>query len=213
MSPSDQIEKDLDWRIAELVELKKLTLSLKDRSIAYSALLRALWVMLYAHYEGFCKFAISIFLDELEKTGKERQHFKDDIVMFSLEEEFSALKNNFSVVQFYEYLTNKFHEVLNSQIQFKRNNRSEFQIKGESNLYPDSLIEICSCICVPQKTIEENHLKLKALVSRRNEIAHGKNHPVKSLDDYKDYEDAAFNVMIALAIDIIESLDKQQYLK
>lgn len=49
MSPSEQIENDLDWRIAELAELKKLTLSLKDRNLAYSALLRALWVMLYAH--------------------------------------------------------------------------------------------------------------------------------------------------------------------
>jgi hypothetical protein len=213
MPLSDQLERDLDWRIAELAELKKLALSLKDRPVAYATLLRALWIMLCAHYEGFCKFAISIFLEELEKTGKELKYFKDEIIIFSIEEKFNWLRNKSSLEQFYEYLTKTFNEVLESQIQFKRNKRCEYQIKGESNLYAKSLMEMCSCICISQKVIEENHLKLDTLVSRRNEIAHGRNHLVKSLNDYKNYEDAAFNVMIALALAIIDSLDNGEYLK
>ena len=110
MYPADQIEIDLDWRIGELAELKKLTVSSSDNSTAHSALLRALWVMLYAHYEGFCKFVISIFLDELEKTRRERKHFKDEIILFSLEKEFNTLRNNSSLKEFYKYLTRTFDE-------------------------------------------------------------------------------------------------------
>lgn len=170
-------------------------------------------MMLYAHYEGFCKFVISIFLDELEKTGEERKCFKDEIIVFSLEKELNVLRSSFSTEQFYGYLTKTFDEVLRSQIQFIRNKRSEYQIKGDSNLYANSLIEMCSCICISQDVVEKNQLKLDTLVTRRNEIAHGKSHPVKSLDDYKSYEDAAFDVMIALALAIIESLDNEKYLK
>ena len=213
MSLSKQIEKDLDWRTAELAELKKLTLSSKDNSAAYGTLLRALWVMLYAHYEGFCKFTISIFLDEIERTGKERKSFKDEIVIFSLEENFKTFRNHASAEQCYKYLTETFDELLKSQIQFRRNKRSEYQIKGESNLNAESLIEMCSCICISHEVIGKNQLKLNALVSRRNEIAHGKDHPIKSLSDYKEYEDAALDVMIELAITVIEALEKQSYLK
>jgi MAE_28990/MAE_18760-like HEPN len=35
--------------------------------VPHKALLRALWAMLYAHYEGFCLYALSIFLDEVKK--------------------------------------------------------------------------------------------------------------------------------------------------
>lgn len=213
MSLTKQIENDLDWRIAELAELKKLIVSASDNPVAHSTLLRALWVMLYAHYEGFCKFTISVFLDEVEKTGKERKSFKDAIVIFSLEDDFKAFRNHSSAEECYEYLTKTFGEILKSQIQFRKNKRSEYLIKGESNLYAESLMEMCSCICIPGEVIEKNRRKLNALVSRRNEIAHGKNHPVQSLDDYNEYEDAALNVMTALATTVTESLERQAYLK
>lgn len=154
----------------------------------------------------------SIFLEEIEKTRKERKHFREEIIIFSLQKEFNLLRKSSSVEQVYEYLTKKFDKVLESQIQFSRNNRSEYKIKGESNLYPDTLKAMCSCICISQEIVEENQHKLKTLVSRRNEIAHGRNHPVNSLDDYQNYEDATIDVMIALALAIMESLDNKKYL-
>ncbi len=52
-----QLEEDLDWRIAELGILKTQVVSARKGSDRYQVMLRALWAMLYAHYEGFCKFA------------------------------------------------------------------------------------------------------------------------------------------------------------
>lgn len=213
MELSKQIERELDWRIAELAELKKIALSLSSRKIAYDAQLRALWVMLYAHYEGFCKFVISVFLEELEKTGKVRCLFKDELIIFSLEEELSNIRKDTSAKSCYEYFNNTFNTVLNSVIQFKKNRNSDYRIIGSNNLYSDDLLEMCACICISENVIEENRIKLNTLVSRRNEIAHGKKHPIKNLNDYKEYEDAALDVMIALALAVIESLEQKKYLR
>jgi hypothetical protein len=49
-----QIEEDLDWREAELASFKILISSAPKGSVRESALLRAIWALLYAHYEGFC---------------------------------------------------------------------------------------------------------------------------------------------------------------
>lgn len=213
MELSKQIERELDWRIAELAELKKTALSLSDRKIAYGSQLRALWVMLYAHYEGFCKFVISIFLEELEKTGRVRHLFKDELIIFSLEDELSHLRKDTSAKSCYEYFRNTFNTVLNSVIKFKKNRNSEYRIIGENNLYSDDLLKMCTCICLSKEFIEGNRIQLNTLVSRRNEIAHGKEHLIKSLDDYKKYEDAALNVMIALALAVMESLETEEYLR
>jgi len=58
-----------------------------------------------------------------------------------------------------------------------------------------------------------NRQNIKALVSRRNEIAHGKKMYIKNLTEYKVYEDAAFNIMIELACEIIDAMEKKAHLK
>lgn len=52
-----QLEDDLDWRQAELASLKSQVIKATNGSVMHQVLLRAMWALLYAHYEGFCKFA------------------------------------------------------------------------------------------------------------------------------------------------------------
>ena len=53
-----QIEADLDWRESELAVLRKHLLSTTVGSTQETTFLRTNLAMLYAHYEGFCKFAL-----------------------------------------------------------------------------------------------------------------------------------------------------------
>jgi hypothetical protein len=67
MTPLEQISADLGWRESELGSLKIL-LGRRDLTKTQQAvLLRASWAMLYAHYEGFVKTALTIFYDEVSK--------------------------------------------------------------------------------------------------------------------------------------------------
>ncbi len=52
-----QLGDDLTWREAELASLKLLVSEAEIGSVRRASLLRAIWVLLYAHYEGFFKFA------------------------------------------------------------------------------------------------------------------------------------------------------------
>jgi hypothetical protein len=91
----------------------------------------------------------------------------------------------------------------------------DFQIRLEtqSNLYPSLFKENVIQAGLTCTLIDKYQIELKALVTRRNEIAHGQKMTIKNIDEYKKYEDAALEVMHELAISIIDCLDKKLYLK
>ncbi|WP_198013964.1 MAE_28990/MAE_18760 family HEPN-like nuclease [Desulforegula conservatrix] len=55
MRPIDIITKDLEWREREIAAMRLLIYRPDLTNSQRSALLRAGWAMLYAHYEGFIK--------------------------------------------------------------------------------------------------------------------------------------------------------------
>jgi hypothetical protein len=75
---ADQIEEDLKWSEAELGSLKIQAAAAPAKSDRQRALLRALRTMLYAHYEGFCKFCWDVLLDQMEKDGCVRSDASQD---------------------------------------------------------------------------------------------------------------------------------------
>lgn len=92
-----QLEDDLDWREAELASLKKQVVTAPKGSVTQQVLLRAIWALLYAHYEGFCKFAWDLYLNELQNARVKRKDCKDEIAKLSLQKQFKELKGNLSL--------------------------------------------------------------------------------------------------------------------
>src|SRR6266436_3095888 len=72
-----QIESDLKWREGEIASLKLLAASFPADSNRQRALLRALWAMLYAQYEVFCKFCWDLFLTAIESEGPARKELRE----------------------------------------------------------------------------------------------------------------------------------------
>lgn len=201
-----KLEENLGWREAELIELKLRAAEAKEGTVCHQALLRALWAILYAHYEGFCKFALDTYLDALTELKPRRRDCKDQIAAFSMRKRFRELSGDLSdenCIRFIQELP----VVLNQSVVF------DDYLETQNNLKPKRLRENCQCVCLPYDQVEENRHRLAALVSRRNDIAHGKNVPVKSLEEYQKHEVAAFKVMYALYIAIIDALEQKRYLK
>jgi hypothetical protein len=92
------LEDELTWREAELASLKLLVLDSSRGSVRELSLLRALWIMLYAHYEGFCKFAWDFYLENVEKVGVARHACCAPIARFSLAKRFSEVRGDTSMV-------------------------------------------------------------------------------------------------------------------
>lgn len=204
---SKELEKDLKWREAELASLKVEVVNAPKGSVRYEALLRALSAILYAHYEGFCKFAWAVYLDELKKAGIKRKDCKDEIAILSLEKKFNEIKNNFSSSSIWEFCQSGFHTLLEENIDFN------IRLEAESNLSPDIFKENCLKAGLSCTLVDQYKTRLKSLLAKRNGIAHGEKMIIKHLAEYQEYEDAALEVMHDLAVSIIDSLENELYLK
>jgi hypothetical protein len=204
---SQELENDLSWREAELVSLKLQVLKTAKGSVIYQALLRALWAMLYAHYEGFCKFAWDLYLEELQKLGIKRKDCREEIAKLSLQKYLNSFKWDLSIDSFWEFGQTGFQKMLEEDLDFST------KLDTESNLYPNLLKKNSIQVCLNYQLVEKYEIELKALVTRRNHIAHGKKMIIKDLQEYKKYEDAAIEVMHELAISIVDCLDNKSYLK
>lgn len=203
----EKLEDDLQRREAELAVFKVLITRADEDTVRHQALLRALWVMLYAHYEGYCKFALQIYLDALMQRKLPRIDYKDPIIAFSMQEKFRHLSNNLSNDNCVRFIR-QFPVDLNNPVEF-----DEEAFESHGNFAPDLLKQNCQSVGLSYNQVEANRLHLKKLVNRRNLIAHGKLLPIENFQEYQDCENATFDVMLGLAVAVIEALEQELYLK
>jgi len=203
----DILDAELAWRDAEMASLKLLVAEAPTGSARQVSLLRALWTMLYAHYEGFCKFVWDFYLESLEDQGVTRGVCCVPVARFSMSKRFRELRGNLSDGALWDACTSDFQNWMNEQLRF------DLRLETESNLWPELLKRNSSDVDLPSKMVEEHEFKLKALVARRNEIAHGKKMIISSLAEYQQYEEAAMLVMHELAVAVLNCLENKTYLK
>ncbi len=163
--------------------------------------------MLYAHYEGFCKFAWDYYLDSLQKCNVTRETCCSPIARFSLSKRFKELRKNNTDEALWSVCTAEFHNWMKDELKF------EVRLETNSNLWPELVRNNAALISMPSDEVDANEIRLKTLVARRNDIAHGKPMVVKSLDEYQPYENAAFLVMHELALSVLAALEEKLFLK
>lgn len=203
---ASEIEEDLKWREAELASFKILVIEATTGSVRQIALLRAMWAMLYAHYEGFSKFAWDVYLEALEEQGLDRKQYKEPIARLSLLKEFREFRGNLSHQSIWEFCKSRFSSLLDEKLKFV------LKLETNSNLWPHLFKENSSNANLPCAMMDEHESKIRALVQRRNEIAHGQKMVISTLAEYQQYEDAAILVMHELGLAVVECLDAKTFL-
>lgn len=199
-----ELEKDLNWREIELAILKRHLQQASVGSVQEKALLRANLAMVYAHYEGFCKFALGIYVQALNKRKLKRKFLKWPIALHSLNDFFLELKAESRPDKFFD----KFFEEFEVKLEEIGNLDN---IAETSNLWPDLLIGWLQRLDLPTKNISDQEQYLKELVNSRNKIAHGEILHIKDKEVFAKYANAANLAMHEVAIEIAESLEKKAY--
>lgn len=205
-SIAEDLEDDLRWREEELASLRVLAMSSGSSAPRQQALLRALCALLYAHYEGFCRFAWDYYLEELEKRGVVRSQCRPEVIILSLRKQFKGVQGDLSPNGLWSFFQNELPALLEEHLTFP------MKLETESNLWPNLLIRNSLAAGLPCPAAKAQSIKLKTLVSRRNQIAHGQKELIKSLAEYTAYEHAAVIVMHELAIAVLDALESQAYL-
>lgn len=194
-----ELEEDLNWREAELATLKR-ALSVAASGPRERALLRALVAVLYAHYEGFCRFAWQTYLDAVSQDGKARKDVAECLARLSLKPRFDELRTKCSTQEVWDFCRVGFASAMQEPISF------DVGLDSKDNLWPDVFREKSQLVGLPCSELEHNSSRMSSLVARRNDLAHGKKVAVPKLVDYLDYENAALLVMHEVAVEVMEAI-------
>ena len=168
----------------------------------------------YAHYEGYSLSLFTLYLNELEQMGIVRGEVQEKLMEFSLGQHLPRVRSR-PVEELIEFIRSGFAALLAQSIDFPRDKkqRSEFDLKGRSNLWPKELASCSASFCIAPSTLDATDVRLRLLVGRRNAIAHGRDTPVRDHDEYLAYEGHTLNVMSELASAVETALLQCSYLR
>ncbi|MFN9623485.1 MAG: MAE_28990/MAE_18760 family HEPN-like nuclease [Cyanobacteriota bacterium] len=203
MAIIDELSRDLDWREAEIASMR-LLLNRKDiSSKQIEVLLRAAWALLYAHYEGFVKYCLTLFYEEISIRSVKCESLPISTQVFALTKVLKKIR----VLPPADMIA----EVTNFKTKHLASLASFPEVDTDSNLWPETLIALLASADLDSRTVERNRPQLKTLVSRRNEIAHGQKNFIAEYRYYLAYEAAVYEVMYDLALQVEARLASTPY--
>lgn len=203
MSVFDVLTADLSWRESELGALKILLKKKDLTKTQKEVLLRASWALLYAHYEGFSKFCLTAFYDEATKRLLDCERLPDRTKLFALQKHIKKLKNLTPLEMLSEI--EKFKD-------FVKNTAPSFpDVDTKSNLWPNVMEDLLLDADINIDAVNSHSNKIRTLVSRRNDIAHGHRSIIDDVEYYLTFENAIYDVMYNLAYSIDTRLSQPPY--
>ena len=218
-----QIEEEISWRSDEIRFFRNQlsNIELEQDKDRYR---KALVVILYSHYEGFCKQALSIYAGAINNEQILFSDATDCIIAASLAMVFKDLDSNKK--------SDIFKSVLPDDSQLHRFTRQvdlitslsdlfvrEIEIpidnvvETESNLRPSVLRKILYKLGFPHDSFEQYEGLINQLINRRNIVAHGGRDSGLSEQRYIDVEEALFKIMDQMMNLIVRALHNRIYLK
>ncbi|WP_156290580.1 MAE_28990/MAE_18760 family HEPN-like nuclease [Oceanobacillus salinisoli] len=218
-----QIEEEITWRSNEIRFLKNQLSNISKESDR-EKYRKSLVVMLYSHYEGFCKTLFLIYVHEINIKRISRSQVNNFIATASFEEAFRAYDNKDKKNKFFKKLLpedEKLHRY-SRQVDFlsamddlwkEKVVIPEKIIDTESNLKPVVLRKLLFRLGFPYDSFAHYEGKIDLLLNKRNNIAHGTEKEGINEDDYNKIEKATFGIIDELKIMIIKALENKVYLK
>jgi hypothetical protein len=204
----ENLDEDFSWRIKELNIIKNKIPRVKNSSVRddeQDALIRAGITILYAHWEGFVKFAADCYLNYVSLRGLKHNELQSCFLALCLKKKINELE------------TNKFElqklavEFLLDELEKRAYIPYEGIIQTKSNLKFWVFRDICIIIGIDYKKYQ---LKEKAidrqLVERRNNIAHGK-YLLVDYDGYISIYNLVIEMMRNIKNDIFNAASNENY--
>jgi len=203
MQTLDVLTRDLDWCESELGSLKRLLTRSGNTKRQNEVLLRAAWALLYAHYEGFSKFCLTVFYGQARRKVAKCKDLPEKTKVFALEVDLKQLRNMTSLDLIPEL--DRFSDVMLANVP------SFPEVDTRSNLWPSVLQELLDDADIVSEELSANAQKLKILVARRNKSAHGEKNMIDEVEYYFGFEKAVYQFMYELAYLVDDRLQNPPY--
>jgi len=200
-----ELEMDLEWRFHEVDVIRR-----KHSQCANDAerkiIVKCLVLVLYAHWEGFVRHALTLYVEALSRTGVRRRDLVDALVARSLQATLNRLSDRGTAAR--AGFVGSLETLLNASVEFEQpgiNTKANLKTKVFRGLLEDF------CIYVDDALIDT--MTIDTLVNRRNDIAHGARSPIEELKIFDEFYRHIRLLMEALAVSLDHNLDDRSFLK
>lgn len=217
----NEIEEEHSWRLDELRFFMNQAATLEDRT-EREQFRRAVVLMLYAHFEGFCVFALRHFVRAVNSSGISCRDAQPAIGAATLSVEFAALRDPSSKCdEFRRTLPDdsKLH-CLSREREFLERLHSftgklvaipDEVVDSESNLKPIVLRKNLYRLGLPHDLFASIEGNVHDLLKIRNKIAHGELR--SGVDDvtFERLRRSAYTIMTTVKREVMGALRREDY--
>lgn len=218
-----EIEEELAWRHDELRFLNNQIERLEDERDR-KKLRRSALLMIYAHFEGFSKFAFDFYIKAINRENLACSDVNSFILASSFNEIFKGLRNPDSK-------NNPFRSSLPDDSKLHRFARSvhfleqlddklalkvkipDSIIDTESNLKPKVISKLLYSIGLDHTLFESEYPAINRLLNKRNKIGHGESRSGIEEVEFNSLYTISLNILNEIKSKIMDSLSSQKYLK
>ncbi|MEA5468089.1 MAE_28990/MAE_18760 family HEPN-like nuclease [Spirulina sp. 06S082] len=192
---SDKLSGDLAWRKRELAAMKSLIATRSFTPREHKALVRSGLCILYAHWEGFIKFAANAYLDYIRFKKLKYKDISSNFLALAMKEKLTEAKET-NKPSLYIPVCDFFLTELE-----QRCNLPKDIISTGSNLSSEILQEITSILGIDFSFYSTKAILIDTqLLKSRNSIAHG---------DYLSIDSAGYMELHEEVIAMIETFRNQ----
>lgn len=217
----EDIEKDRAIREGEIRLIENIA-ARTDNEAEAGMLRRSLILLAYAHFEGFCKFALLAYASAINAIGLPCREACTPLVAATLSKVFAALRDvnnkheafayglpddrdlhllarHRSFIDNYETIIARRVELADSLVDTKSNLNS---LVLKRNLYQLGL---------EYPVVDTHRSSIDRMLGVRNAIAHGDALKVPTADEVAEYTTAAFEVMQFVQLEVYNALRNEAY--
>ncbi|WP_231421434.1 MAE_28990/MAE_18760 family HEPN-like nuclease [Pseudomonas sp. Leaf59] len=218
----EQIESEREWREAEIRFLNNMQGGLSDKD--RTKIRRSIVCLLYAHIEGFVRFAFSLYVDQVNRKGLTCKDVSPAIAAAAFAKELKALKDINSKSPFFikalpddKHLHGFARDVdFITQIGNFYDHPvviAEGYVNTENNVGREVLEKMLFQVGLEYSDLKDAYSPLNRLLNVRNDIAHGKRKQGISDEDYNTFLNCCRSVMTTISRRLTSSFGAQKYLK
>lgn len=218
-----QLEAELLWRQDEVrfFQNRGATLPTEDEKDQYR---RAVILVLYAHFEGFCKFGFELYRTTINGEQVSCAEATPAIAAAGWAQLFKELRDpTKKCPDFKNSLPDdgKLHRFARDR-EFMERTTEFWQlpvtipddfVDTESNLKPVVLRKILYRLGLPHDQFDQHEGQISRLLNTRNKIAHGEDRAGVKETEYEELRKLVFQMMDAIKNKIIEYLRQKAFLK
>lgn len=218
-----EIEANQTWRVDEIrfFQNRLIEIDPVEKQDQYR---RVLVLLLYAHFEGFCKFALLHYVRGVNEAKVKCGEVSYAIAATTFADVFQTLRNPQKKCDvFRRSLPDdaKLHRFARDREFLERINELETKpvditdtvVDTESNLKPVVLKKILYRLGLPHDTFNSLEGQINKLLNYRNDIAHGETKSGIPEKIYEELRDDVYSIMDQVKREVMNALQNKQYLR